>query len=303
LVKKYTILLLYQYFPHSIDASRLRRFRCLLRGACALENIMNAFGKTLLAIAAAVSFGAAANAAGPNLVVNGDFEGGFTAGTQTSVGAVNTNLYYNSNAEGWTHTPASSGGQVGWISTPGTTQTTGFSILYQGNYYLWGPQFGVNNGLVDVSPTGGNFLVSDADPYFAGTHSQVINGLTAGGTYRVSFYWAAAQLRNADGSDWRGDTTESWKVSFGNQSQSTALISNPDQGFQPWRKETFTFTAGSSSQALSFLAVGGPGGLPPIALLDGISLNAVPEPATWAMFIVGFGLVGAAARRKAAIAA
>ena len=32
-------------------------------------------------------------------------------------------------------------------------------------------------------------------------------------------------------------------------------------------------------------------------------LGAVPEPATWAMFIAGFGLVGAAVRRRSAVAA
>ncbi|MFZ4382319.1 MAG: PEPxxWA-CTERM sorting domain-containing protein, partial [Sandarakinorhabdus sp.] len=37
---------------------------------------------------------------------------------------------------------------------------------------------------------------------------------------------------------------------------------------------------------------------------DMVSLTAVPEPATWAMLIVGFGMVGfAARRRKAAVAA
>lgn len=32
--------------------------------------------------------------------------------------------------------------------------------------------------------------------------------------------------------------------------------------------------------------------------LDALSVEAVPEPATWAMFIAGFGLVGAAVRRR-----
>jgi hypothetical protein len=37
--------------------------------------------------------------------------------------------------------------------------------------------------------------------------------------------------------------------------------------------------------------------------LDSISADAVPEPATWAMFIAGFGLIGAAVRRRRAIEA
>ncbi len=69
---------------------------------------------------------------------------------------------------------------------------------------------------------------------------------------------------------------------------------------------TFTFTANSPTELLSFLAVGTPAAnLPPFALLDGVSLTAVPEPSTWAMMLVGFGGLGYAAlrRRRTALAA
>ena len=33
----------------------------------------------------------------------------------------------------------------------------------------------------------------------------------------------------------------------------------------------------------------------------GIAIQSVPEPATWAMMILGFGLVGGAMRRRASI--
>ena len=55
----------------------------------------------------------------------------------------------------------------------------------------------------------------------------------------------------------------------------------------------FTFTANSSTELLSFLAVGTPAAnLPPFALLDGVSLTAVPEPSTWALMLVGFSGLG-----------
>lgn len=42
---------------------------------------------------------------------------------------------------------------------------------------------------------------------------------------------------------------------------------------------------------------------PSLLLLDGVSVIAVPEPATWALMIMGFGGVGAMIRsRKAVIA-
>ena len=60
-----------------------------------------------------------------------------------------------------------------------------------------------------------------------------------------------------------------------------------------------TFTATGASQVLSFLSIGTPTGLPPIAMLDNVSLTAaVPEPATWAMMFVGFGMIGASARYR-----
>ncbi|QYE36774.1 PEPxxWA-CTERM sorting domain-containing protein [Polymorphobacter megasporae] len=62
--------------------------------------------------------------------------------------------------------------------------------------------------------------------------------------------------------------------------------------------ESFTFHAKSTSQVLSFLSNGTPVGLPPIAVLDGVSVAAVPEPAMWGLMLVGFGLVGTAVRRR-----
>ena len=70
--------------------------------------------------------------------------------------------------------------------------------------------------------------------------------------------------------------------------------------------ETLYFTATGPAEVLSFFAAGGPGGVPPFALLDGVSMMAVPEPSTWAMMLIGFGGLGVAAyrsRRKAAAAA
>ena len=57
---------------------------------------------------------------------------------------------------------------------------------------------------------------------------------------------------------------------------------------------TFTYKATSTSEVLSFFAVGTPTGVPPFVLLDGVSLNAsVPEPETLTMMATGLvGMIG-----------
>lgn len=170
----------------------------------------------------------------------------------------------------------------------GTGDTTG-SWYSPGSFFgFWGPNnnIPVNNGFTAASPAGGNYLGLDADPLYNGAVSQLVTGLTPGAVYQLGFYWAGAQLWYATGA-----TTEQLQVSLGGQTQSTNILNTPSQGFSPWGYQTFNFTASNASETLSFLAVGGPGGLPPFVLLDGVTLNAVPEPSTVALATLGlFGL-------------
>jgi len=76
------------------------------------------------------------------------------------------------------------------------------------------------------------------------------------------------------------------------------VLFTPSETFTGWKNGHFQFQATSTSQTLSFLSVGTPFGLPPIAVLDGVSLTAVPEPTTWAMMLLGFGGIGAMIRRR-----
>ena len=124
------------------------------------------------------------------------------------------------------------------------------------------------------SPNGGNYLALDGS-FEVGPVSQQLNGLTIGNQYDRSFYWAAAQQKGYDAAN---GLTELLKVSLGGQSISTAQIAYAQYTFQDWRKVTMTFTADAVNPVLSFLSVGTPDGLPPFAVLDGVSLEAVPEP-------------------------
>lgn len=147
-----------------------------------------------------------------------------------------------------------------------------------------------------ASPTGGKFVALDGDIYYNGALTQMISGLTVGKTYTLSFDWAAGQY-----ADRSGDTTEKLVVDFGGEGFTTSTLNTPSHGFNGWHSVTHSFTASTTSQLLSFLSIGTPSGMPPVALLDSVSLQgSVPEPASWAMFIGGFGLIGGAARRRRA---
>ena len=61
------------------------------------------------------------------------------------------------------------------------------------------------------------------------------------------------------------------------------------------------FTATQTSRAWGY--VGGCGGADDGAFVTSFATGAVPEPASWALMVGGFGLFGAAMRRRVAITA
>lgn len=255
--------------------------------------------------AAAFALAALALTAGPpgaraDLLTNGGFETytpGSGGGTLNTTGAVNGDLDY-SPVDGWTTTKSG----TATIAKPlnllfletsiGTTTGAYFSpnIGGQGIWDLWGPAYGEANGLTN-SPVGGNFLALEADPSFNGPLSQTVSGLTVGQQYDVGFWWARAQAVG-----FTGDTSAKLEVTFGGDTLSTGDRNILSKGFGAWEYQSFRFTAGSAAQDLSFLAVGGPGGLPPFVLLDGVSVTAVPEPST--MVLGSLGLFGVGAVRR-----
>jgi hypothetical protein len=214
-----------------------------------------------------------------NLVTNGNF--------QTSTGG--GQLGYNTTATGW----STSG--YNFLFTSGSADTTGVTGS-AGNLKLYGPGDGYANGLPASSPDGGNYVGADG-AFQVGAITQTISGLTALHTYAVSFYWAAAQQSGfgcvSNPANPGGCTTDQWQVSLGGQTLSTPVASTgvAQGGFSGWMYQTLVFTATSSSEVLSFLAVGTPSGEPPFALLDGVTLTATPEPGTF-MLMAGTILLG-----------
>jgi len=247
---------------------------------------------TRLALVSAVSLAALSTPAFANLVLNFGFESN----------AGNGEIGFNTSASPWI-VPGATAQKYTFLwnagaGASGTTADTTGALGSLGTVRLWGPGSGSANGLT-LSPNGGAFIGSDG-AFQDEPIQQTINGLVAGARYAVTFDWAAAQQFG-----FNGPTASGWMVSFGSApSQSTMNMVIGNHGFSGWQQSTFDFIADGTSDTLSFLSTGvGGAALPPFSLLDGVSLTSVPEPSTWAMMLVGFGLLGYAGfrRRRTAI--
>ena len=221
-----------------------------------------------------------------NLVKNGSFELSNGSGQLGYNGLV---------LNDWT----SSG--YNFLFNAGTGDTTGAQNSTGQSLTLWGSNNGGVNPLAS-SGNGGNFIANDG-AYFQGALEQTIFGLTIGKSYDVHFEWAAAQQYGFDGS-----TTEWWRVNLGSNwmtTQATGIYSNASHGSSNWMQETMRFTATSTSEVLSFLAVGTPEGKPPFSLLDGVSMTEtveLPEPSSLLMLLIGLCVLGfSMARRRSSV--
>jgi hypothetical protein len=247
------------------------------------SHLLNTFlrGRTAALSALALSTLVAVAHADQINVVNGNFEQ-----TLTSNSSEFGNRYSQQQVTGWTT------GGYNFVFQPGTADTTG-AVSEYGNVKLWGPGDGAANGLTS-SPAGGNFLALDG-AYAQGPVSQTLTGLTVGAPTTVSFYFAGAQQEG-----YNGATTEQLEVSLGKQNLYPQVLNDPSHGFTGWQQENLTFTATSTTEVLSFLAIGTPSGVPPMSLLDGVSVTSspVPEPASLALLATGITGLGGLVRRR-----
>lgn len=165
------------------------------------------------------------------------------------------------------------------LATGDNTSITGWTVGGLGIDYI-GSYWQAADGVRSIDLSGNNH----------GSISQMLTGLTIGQLYAVSFALAG----NPDG----GGAT---KVAVASDGGSQAEVFNFLQAGNTkanmgWINQVFTFTATGASANLTFSGTQdnayGPA-------LDNVSISAaVPEPATWAMMISGFGLIGLTLRRR-----
>lgn len=221
--------------------------------------------------AAALCFCIASDTQAQNLVTNGDFES-----VSNPNGGLLDNPVYNTSwsqqcsLTGWTGTEAAFSYAPNTIDTTGSAWGTG----QWNSVVMAGPNNGSANGLPGTSPAGGYFVAIDGEWAGSGI-SQLINNLSVGTQYNLTFSWAQAEQIAY------GTASTNWlTVGLGSDSQDTTHTYLSPNGYVPWQSTTMTFTATNTSELLSF--AGGStstGGVPPFLLLDGVSLVAVvPEP-------------------------
>jgi hypothetical protein len=243
-----------------------------------LDNLVACGFAKVLPAAFALSALVMPASAATNLVKNGDFEinGGPGASQYNPIPMV---------LNDWIFSPSS---RFAGIDTEAHAYTNNTQ-----NIMFWGAAPGYQNGNgFKGSPDGGYFYAADGHPSFRGYLSQDITGLTIGQVYDLSFDYAHGQEACPQ---CNGPTSQSWYVSFGSEQFETDFVDVPEHGFVDWQSTTHSFTATATTQTLTFWSVAN--GLPPMGLLDSVTLTAQPAAAPGPLPLVGLGATLALSRR------
>ena len=219
--------------------------------------------KKFLMLAAATLIAAPAFAA-TNLVVNGGFEAPIT--------------------------PTGSFVQLfGGNSFPGWSVGGNDVIIINSAYSEAGLVFNPNSGVNSIDLTG----AGNTGPTNAITQSIA----TTAGRYQLSFFVGNASPTGGNAGSYTQPSTANLSINGG----AIQSFTNADDTPFAINWKPFTVSFYSATPVTLTFSNGTVGDN--MLGLDDVSLNAVPEPSTWAMLIAGFGLVGASARRRRAVTA
>lgn len=186
------------------------------------------------------------------------------------------------------------GGTIGTFGN-GSTAITGWTIRTgTANNVQW-QATGNGDGLVPSNGTYALDLTGSDDAGYGGVE-QIFDTI-ANHNYAVTFDVGSSSRFTAGG----GATVRA----FINGS-SLFSVTNPDTtSSYSWLTGSGTFTAIGTSTTLGLFGTAGGHftGLDNVKITDlGVATGAVPEPATWAMMLIGFGAMGGALRRRSTAA-
>ncbi|EQA98611.1 hypothetical protein L288_20380 [Sphingobium quisquiliarum P25] len=171
------------------------------------------------------------------------------------------------------------GTEPGNFATVGTGESniTGWSVS-NGTVDYIGSYWTAADGLRSIDLAGNSY----------GTLTQAVN-LVANQAYSLTFFLSA----NPDNPEF----PRSVQVGIGGTTQDFSFTGSPSLSNMGWQQQTLNFVAGATgSTLLSFTALNAGTYYGPA--LDNVSLTAVPEPSTWAMMLLGFGMIGFGVRRR-----
>jgi hypothetical protein len=185
-----------------------------------------------------------------------------------------------------------------------------FNVIGQVDVVAPANGFGITapSSVVDLDGTSGPGAIESKLAYAFNAGDLVTLSLVAGGAQRGSqtddlfvrlLFGASQQANNLTGTGY-------FNGAFGN------VVINPTftlpvniAGSAPFGPAALSFVAGSAGSFKFQIGTNSGNNIGP--LLDSVQLDigagAVPEPATWAMMIAGFGLAGTAMRRRRSAAA
>ncbi len=152
----------------------------------------------------------------------------------------------------------------------------------------------VQSGQFNLTCSGGSGNCVDLSGDRAGSLSHSL--FLTPGRYNLSFSYTGNQL-DAFGGPW---PQVGFTASVGPLNFSSGPLANNSTTFLNYSGDFVVTTAGNYT--LNFAQDAG-GNNYRGSILDNVQVSAVPEPAAWALMILGFGVIGGAMRRRKAVTA
>jgi hypothetical protein len=227
---------------------------------------------------------AAAGTYGANLISDGTFDQSipFSANSQFGTGGY-------ANLPGWTVTAANGSTPFDLWFIASTSTTVGAATQYGGTNQYLRADAGADSASADFVGLDGSAGQAQ------GVLAQSVSNLVIGTDYKLSFDWAAGQLATGSGAYQVAlafNLGTSALTSVTGAPTTTTFSGSATGAYSGWTTQTYIFRATSVNEILSFLSYGTTGD-PPFVLLDGVTLYAMPEPSTLALFgaVVGAALL------------